>query len=152
MQCLVYAQILTYNGFYDDQLEWVGLEGIQLVASMNPGSTLGRHQLSTRFTSTVRIAYIRLAQFHFPFHLPFLCVLSSFPLLGISLVLTYPLISPLLYQLPQSGGVADHLQLLLASCSWPRPSFPSCLGIDISYSSPGRFSSGTLRKGICIQY
>ncbi|XP_013392185.1 cytoplasmic dynein 2 heavy chain 1, partial [Lingula anatina] len=51
-------QVLTYNGFYDSNLEWVGLEGVQIVASMNGGSTLGRHQLSTRFTSVVRICAI----------------------------------------------------------------------------------------------
>ena len=47
--------MLTYNGFYDNSLEWVGLEGIQLVASINPSGSLGRHQLSTRFTSIVRL-------------------------------------------------------------------------------------------------
>eukprot|EP00117_Sycon_ciliatum_P036543 scpid1236/ scgid27488/ Cytoplasmic dynein 2 heavy chain 1; Dynein heavy chain isotype 1B len=51
-------QVVTYEGFYDDQLEWVGLEGVQLVASMNPGSSMGRHLLTTRFTSIVRIACI----------------------------------------------------------------------------------------------
>ena len=51
-------QVLTYNGFYDANLEWVGLEGVQIVASMNPGSMLGRHSLSTRFTSVVRICSI----------------------------------------------------------------------------------------------
>ena len=51
-------QVLTYNGFYDSNLEWVGLEGVQIVASMNAGNTLGRHQLSSRFTSVVRICSI----------------------------------------------------------------------------------------------
>ncbi|CAH1776602.1 unnamed protein product [Owenia fusiformis] len=51
-------QVLTYNGFYDNNLEWVGLEGVQIVASMNGGSTLGRHKLTTRFTSVVRICSI----------------------------------------------------------------------------------------------
>ena len=51
-------QVLTYHGFYDNNLDWVGLEGVQVVASMNAGSTLGRHQLSTRFTSIVRICCI----------------------------------------------------------------------------------------------
>ena len=56
---VVIAQIVTYSGFYDDNLEWVGLEGVQLVGSMNPGSSMGRHLLTTRFTSIVRIACIR---------------------------------------------------------------------------------------------
>ncbi len=51
-------QILTYNGFYDDNLEFVNLENIQIVGSMNPSNTLGRHKLSTRFTSIVRICSI----------------------------------------------------------------------------------------------
>lgn len=48
-------QILTYHGFYDEENEWIGLDGIQIVASMNPTSTLGRHKLTSRFTSRVRI-------------------------------------------------------------------------------------------------
>ena len=55
---MVYFQLLTYGGFYDANLEFVGLEGVQIVASMNAGSTLGRHKLSTRFTSVVRICSI----------------------------------------------------------------------------------------------
>ncbi|UJR10563.1 hypothetical protein I4U23_014763 [Adineta vaga] len=51
-------QILTYNGFYDENLEFVNLENIQIVGSMNPSNTLGRHKLSTRFTSIVRICSI----------------------------------------------------------------------------------------------
>ncbi|XP_062329494.1 dynein cytoplasmic 2 heavy chain 1 [Osmerus eperlanus] len=51
-------QVLTYQGFYDENLEWVGLENIQVVASMSAGGTVGRHQLTTRFTSIVRICTI----------------------------------------------------------------------------------------------
>jgi dynein heavy chain 2, cytosolic len=54
----VLLQILTYNGFYDDNLEFVNLENIQVVGSMNPSNALGRHKLSTRFTSIVRICSI----------------------------------------------------------------------------------------------
>ena len=48
-------QLITYNGFYDNNNEWIGLQDIQLVGSMTAGSGLGRHQLSTRFTSIIRI-------------------------------------------------------------------------------------------------
>ena len=48
-------QLLTYRGFYDNNLEWVCLEGVQVVASMNPSTTLGRSELSPRFTSLVRV-------------------------------------------------------------------------------------------------
>ncbi|XP_009895076.2 cytoplasmic dynein 2 heavy chain 1 [Dryobates pubescens] len=51
-------QILTYQGFYDENLEWVGLENIQIVASMSAGGTLGRHKLTSRFTSIVRLCAI----------------------------------------------------------------------------------------------
>lgn len=51
-------QVLTYKGFYDTNLEWVGLEGVQIVASMTAGSGLGRHKLTSRFTSVVRICAI----------------------------------------------------------------------------------------------
>jgi dynein heavy chain 2 len=53
-------QLLTYNGFYDSNLEFVGLDGVQIVASMSAGSSLGRHKLTTRFTSVVRLCSIRL--------------------------------------------------------------------------------------------
>ena len=65
MHTLLYAgfafswQVLTYHGFYDDNLEFVGLEGVQIVASMNGGSAMGRHLLTTRFTSIVRICSVR---------------------------------------------------------------------------------------------
>lgn len=51
-------QVLTYDGYYDDNNEWVGLDGIQIVASMNATSTLGRHTLTSRFTSRVRIVSV----------------------------------------------------------------------------------------------
>jgi dynein heavy chain 2 len=51
-------QLVTYRGFYDDNLDWTGIEKIQIVATMNPVTTVGRHVLSTRFTATVHIANI----------------------------------------------------------------------------------------------
>ncbi|XP_069495113.1 cytoplasmic dynein 2 heavy chain 1 isoform X2 [Ambystoma mexicanum] len=51
-------QVLTYHGFYDENLEWVGLENIQIVTSMSAGGTIGRHKLTSRFTSVVRICAI----------------------------------------------------------------------------------------------
>uniref|UniRef100_A0A803SUA0 Dynein cytoplasmic 2 heavy chain 1 n=1 Tax=Anolis carolinensis TaxID=28377 RepID=A0A803SUA0_ANOCA len=51
-------QVLTYQGFYDENLEWVGLENIQIVASMSAGGTLGKHKLTSRFTSIVRLCAI----------------------------------------------------------------------------------------------
>ncbi|XP_028975291.2 cytoplasmic dynein 2 heavy chain 1 isoform X3 [Esox lucius] len=51
-------QVLTYHGFYDENLEWVGLENIQVVASMSAGGAVGRHTLTSRFSSIVRICAI----------------------------------------------------------------------------------------------
>jgi len=51
--------VITYNGFYDKNLEWVGLERVQIVGSMTGGNAMGRHSLSPRFTSIVRIYSIR---------------------------------------------------------------------------------------------
>lgn len=51
-------QIVCYKGFYDDNLEFVYLERVQIVASMNPSTTIGRHKISTRFTANVRIAFV----------------------------------------------------------------------------------------------
>ncbi|KAJ3070332.1 Cytoplasmic dynein 2 heavy chain 1 [Podochytrium sp. JEL0797] len=51
-------QLITYNGFYDANLEWVGVENVQVVASMTPSTRIGRSPLSTRFTSIVRLCYI----------------------------------------------------------------------------------------------
>ncbi|KAM9317805.1 cytoplasmic dynein 2 heavy chain 1 [Pholidichthys leucotaenia] len=51
-------QVLTYKGFYDENLDWVSLENIQVVASMSTGGAVGTHSLTTRFSSIVRIATI----------------------------------------------------------------------------------------------
>lgn len=51
-------QIVCYQGFYDDNLEFVYLERIQIIASMTPATVVGRHRLSCRFTANVCIAYI----------------------------------------------------------------------------------------------
>lgn len=50
-------QLVSYQGFYDG-LEFVSLERVQIVASMNPSSTVGRHNLSPRFTAIVRIVSV----------------------------------------------------------------------------------------------
>ncbi|KUF93461.1 hypothetical protein AM588_10011263 [Phytophthora nicotianae] len=59
--CMLIAflqQLITFNGFYDQHLEFLGVEKIQLVASMNAATTVGRHPLSTRFTAIVKVAYM----------------------------------------------------------------------------------------------
>lgn len=51
-------QLICYKGFYDENLDYVALERVTIVASMNPSTTLGRHKISTRFTANVRICYM----------------------------------------------------------------------------------------------
>lgn len=51
-------QAVMHKGFYDDDWEFVQLEHIQIVASIAPASTLGRHRLATRFTAIVRVCSI----------------------------------------------------------------------------------------------
>uniref|UniRef100_A0A7S0W0F2 Cytoplasmic dynein 2 heavy chain 1 n=2 Tax=Hemiselmis TaxID=77924 RepID=A0A7S0W0F2_9CRYP len=58
MQLIAFLQqLILFQGFYDG-LEWMGIERVQIVCSMNPSTTVGRHQLTTRFTAIVRIASI----------------------------------------------------------------------------------------------
>ncbi|OQS05963.1 dynein heavy chain [Thraustotheca clavata] len=57
--CMLIAflqQLLTFQGFFDPHLEFLGVERVQIVASMNAATTVGRHMLSTRFTAIVRVA------------------------------------------------------------------------------------------------
>jgi dynein heavy chain 2 len=49
-------QLITFKGFYDDALDWISIEKIQIVCAMN--TTSARHSLSTRFTATVHVAYM----------------------------------------------------------------------------------------------
>jgi dynein heavy chain 2 len=51
-------QIITFGGFYDEALEFLKLERIQIVASINAATTVGRHPLSSRFTAVVRICVV----------------------------------------------------------------------------------------------
>ena len=57
--CMLIAflqQLVTFGGFYDQNLEFLRMEQVQIVASMNPATTVGRHPISTRFTAIVRVA------------------------------------------------------------------------------------------------
>ncbi|KAG5494148.1 hypothetical protein JKF63_01983 [Porcisia hertigi] len=53
-------QLTLYNGFYDTDLEWVMVERVQIVGSMNPPGSMGRHPVSSRFlaiTSVLGLSY-----------------------------------------------------------------------------------------------
>lgn len=51
-------QLVTFNGFFDESLQFLRLEKIQIIASLNPSSTVGRYRMSSRFTGAIRIAYM----------------------------------------------------------------------------------------------
>lgn len=49
-------QMISHRGYYDESLEFIYLdEKIQVVASMASSTTVGRHDLSSRFTANVRV-------------------------------------------------------------------------------------------------
>jgi dynein heavy chain 2 len=77
-------QIVCYKGFYDENLEFVYLERVQIVASMNPSTTIGRHKISTRFTANVRIAYVEYpsAEELMPVYSEFMKTILSHPSFG----------------------------------------------------------------------
>lgn len=57
--CMLIAflqQLITSQGFYDRHLEFLGIDKIQIVASINAATTVGRHPLNTRFTAIVKVA------------------------------------------------------------------------------------------------
>jgi dynein heavy chain 2 len=59
--CMLIAflrQLLTFGGFYDENLEFLKLERVQIVACMSDATTVGRHPLSARFTASVRIGVL----------------------------------------------------------------------------------------------
>jgi hypothetical protein len=49
-------QIHSYKGYFDDNLEWVGVEGIQIVGTLSGGTSTG---LSPRFMSLVAVLAMR---------------------------------------------------------------------------------------------
>ena len=49
------SQVVMHNGIYDDGLEFVQLEHVQIVSSMAPASTLGHHPLATRLAANLRV-------------------------------------------------------------------------------------------------
>lgn len=51
-------QLITYQGFHDENRDWISIEGVQIVGSMNPATTVGRSALSTRFTAICSVVYM----------------------------------------------------------------------------------------------
>ena len=53
-------QLILYQGFYDADLEWVSVERVQLVASMNPPGSMGRFPVASRFVAIVSVLYVSM--------------------------------------------------------------------------------------------
>nr|CCC94835.1 putative dynein heavy chain [Trypanosoma congolense IL3000] len=51
-------QLIMYRGFYNSELEWIGIERIQLVASMNPVVSAGRYAVTPRLLAVVGIVFM----------------------------------------------------------------------------------------------
>uniref|UniRef100_A0A0A9YBL0 Cytoplasmic dynein 2 heavy chain 1 n=1 Tax=Lygus hesperus TaxID=30085 RepID=A0A0A9YBL0_LYGHE len=48
-------QLITYKGFYNNELDWIGLDKVQIVATMNAASSPGRHVVDPRLLSVVQV-------------------------------------------------------------------------------------------------
>ena len=55
-QTIQTLQVITYKGFFDSDLEWVGLERVVIVGSMTTDTT--QCSISPRFSSIVHICAI----------------------------------------------------------------------------------------------
>ncbi|KAG2486208.1 hypothetical protein HYH03_015170 [Edaphochlamys debaryana] len=51
-------QIIAHHGYYDENLDFIRVERVQIVGSMTPPGSVGRHALSTRFTALMKIMYM----------------------------------------------------------------------------------------------
>ncbi|KAF7640164.1 hypothetical protein Mgra_00000608 [Meloidogyne graminicola] len=51
-------QALDYNGFYDKNLEWIGLENIQIILNVSTASGAERFPLPERFASKLRVLFL----------------------------------------------------------------------------------------------
>jgi dynein heavy chain 2 len=48
-------QLILYQGFYDNDLEWVTVERVQIIGSMNPPGSMGRFPVASRFIAIVSV-------------------------------------------------------------------------------------------------
>ena len=48
-------QLLTYQGYFDEHLEWIGIENIQFIGSMSVQSASSRSPLPARLFSSIRV-------------------------------------------------------------------------------------------------
>lgn len=48
-------QLFLYQGYYNKELEWIGIQRVQIVATMNPVVSSGRYHVVTRLLSVVNV-------------------------------------------------------------------------------------------------
>lgn len=48
-------QLILYHGFYNKDLEWIGIEKIQIIATMNPVVACGRYPVAPRLLAVVNV-------------------------------------------------------------------------------------------------
>ncbi|KAL7696985.1 dynein heavy chain [Lotmaria passim] len=51
-------QLILYQGFYNQDLEWIGVERVQIVASMNPAPSAGRYPVTPRLLALASIVSV----------------------------------------------------------------------------------------------
>ncbi|CAJ1028022.1 Dynein heavy chain, N-terminal region 2/Hydrolytic ATP binding site of dynein motor region/AAA domain (dynein-related subfamily)/P-loop containing dynein motor region/P-loop containing dynein motor region D4/Microtubule-binding stalk of dynein motor/ATP-binding dynein motor region/Dynein heavy chain region D6 P-loop domain/Dynein heavy chain AAA lid domain/Dynein heavy chain C-terminal domain containing protein, putative [Leishmania lindenbergi] len=51
-------QLILYKGFYNQDLEWVGVDRVQIVASMNPTPSAGRYPVTPRLLALASIVTV----------------------------------------------------------------------------------------------
>lgn len=48
-------QLILYHGFYNKDLEWIGIEKVQIIATMNPVVSCGRYAVAPRLLAVVNV-------------------------------------------------------------------------------------------------
>lgn len=129
--CPYPLQVLTYNGFYNESLEWVSLENIQMVASMSTGCALGSHSVTSRFSSIVRICTIEYA-------LQVICKLHYNMPLQIQIALVY--LELITFSLFCASGYSypDREQLQTIYSVYLQPILQRSLGSQALWASTGK--------------
>uniref|UniRef100_A0A158Q7Q4 Cytoplasmic dynein 2 heavy chain 1 n=1 Tax=Elaeophora elaphi TaxID=1147741 RepID=A0A158Q7Q4_9BILA len=92
-------QLLTYKGYYNEKLEWISLENIQLVLSITLANDEGHYLLPQRFVSLLRICTVE-----YPTKEELITIYSSY-----LAILIKDLSEPLRYRLNDLASTMVHL-------------------------------------------
>lgn len=91
-------QLLTYQGYYNEYLEWISLENIQLILSITLGNGEGYYALPSRFVSLLRISTVE-----YPTEQELIAIYSSY------LTLSIRESKKLMCQLDELAGIMVHI-------------------------------------------